>query len=293
LELVKLFKISATIDYLNKNLHVKSKIKKMKFNRLFILLLICLPEISAQSFSIGFFPDQKIYSRYYADPLAHQFSLSKHLESSEWFGNIGAHLAFSNINFEKHVFQLSVGATAFNTLIKTPGHIQVYTVDYLVDFFLDYEIRSGLNARFILGHLSAHFSDDGITQLNNIPISYVRDYVGFHLQNSISAINGKLYGGLFYNFHNEPVDKHFTYQIGLDGGLPLHDKIFLLAAADIKIKSEVKNSTSQNFELGIIFPYQERMSFRIAYMHRRGYEERGQLFNRKDIKNVIGLFLDF
>jgi hypothetical protein len=265
----------------------------MKFNILFILSLFYFSEIPAQSFSIDFFPEKKIYSRYYSDPLAHQFSLSKHLESNQWFGNLGAHIAFSNINIDQNVFQLSVGATTFNTLIKTPGHIQVYTVDYLVDFFLDYEIRSYLKTRFIFGHLSAHFADDGITQLNNVPISYVRDYVGLHFQNSLSVINGKLYGGFYYIFHNEPVDKHFTYQVGLDGGLPVFENIFLLAAADIKIKSEVKNGTSQSFEFGIIFPFQEKMNFRLVYMHRRGFEERGQLFNRKDIKNTIGLFLDF
>lgn len=264
----------------------------MKSYYLFILFFVS-PGIYGQSFSVEFFPEKKIFSRYYADPLAHQFSLSKHLESSEWFGNIGAHIAFSNVILNEHRFQFSVGATSFNTLIKTPGHIQVYTVDYLVDFFLDTQIREGLFARFIMGHLSAHFSDDGITQLNKIPISYVRDYLGLHVQNSLNFINGKIYGGVFYNFHNEPVDKHFTFQLGLDGGIPLYEKIFLVAAADIKIKSEVQNGITQSWQTGIVFPYGERMNFRIAYTHRRGFEERGQLFNIKDNKNIFGLYLDF
>jgi hypothetical protein len=258
-----------------------------------LLLLFFLPELYPQDFSIGFFPEKKIYSRYYADALSHQFSLSKHLESSEWFGNIGAQIAFSNLIINEHLFQFSVGATSFNTLIKKPGHIQVYTVDYLVDFFLDSQIYKGLIGRFILGHLSAHYSDDGIIELNNVPISYVRDYTGFHIQDSLPFVNGKFYGGFFYNFHNEPVDEHFTYQLGMDGGLPVLKEIFLFTAIDIKIKSEVNYGTVQSFQFGAVFPYRNKMSFRIAYTHRRGFEERGQLFDRKDIKNTIGLFLDF
>ncbi|MGE5810174.1 MAG: hypothetical protein ACM339_01640 [Ignavibacteria bacterium] len=264
----------------------------MKFS-CFTILILCLHEISAQDISLHFFPDNKIYSRYYADPLAHQFSLSKHLESSEWFGNIGAQIAFSDFIINNYIFQLSVGATSFNTLIKKPGHIQVYTADYLVDFFLDYEIQSGLKGRFILGHFSAHYSDDGITQLNNVPISYVRDYIGLHLQNSVPALNGKFYGGFYYNFHNEPVDKHFTYQLGLEGGFPLIEEVFLYSAFDVKIKSEVEYGTTQSYQLGVIFPYRKQMTFRIAYTHRRGFEERGQLYNMKDVKNIVGLFLDF
>jgi hypothetical protein len=266
----------------------------MKIKILSLFIFIPLLSILPQKFKIEFFPDVKLYKRYFADAISHQFSLSKHFESNEWFGNIGNSLAFSDITIDARKFQLSAGATAFNTLIKTPGHIQVYTVDYLVDIFLDSRITDDLTGRFIWGHLSAHYSDDGIVQLGKYPFSYVRDYIGLHLQNFLAQFNGKIYTGFFYNFHNEPVlDKHITIQIGGDGGINLSSDIFLFAAVDLKIKSEVDNGTTQSFQTGILFPYSSDTNLRIAFTHRRGFEERGQLYNLKNIKNTLGIYLDF
>lgn len=255
---------------------------------------VFISAVFSQNFSVDVFPQQKIYKKYYADAVSHQFSIAKHLESREWFGNIGANLAIFNVGLYDQVFQLSAGATVLNTIIKTPGHIQVYTVDYLVDFYADSKLTDQLIGRFIFGHLSAHYSDDGIVELNNIPISYVRDYVGIHAQFLLPDINGKIYAGGFYNFHNEPVlDKHSTYQFGFDGGYFLIENLLLFAAVDIKIKSEVNFGTTQSYQTGLRFPVNGFISARLAYTHRRGFEERGQIFNQTDIKNSFGLFLDF
>lgn len=248
----------------------------------------------AQNFSVKVFPQKKLFEKYYADAVSHQFSIAKHLESREWFGNIGANLALLDLTLINHVYQLSAAATVLNTVIKTPGHIQVYTIDYLVDFYADSKINDRLIGRFIFGHLSAHYSDDGIVELNNFPISYVRDYVGLHAQFLLPEIYGKVYAGGYYNFHNEPVtDKHSTYQVGFDGGYPLLPELMAYAAVDIKIKSEVDFGTTQSFQLGLKFPVNGFISARFAFTHRRGFEERGQIFNRKDIKNSLGIYLDF
>ncbi len=260
----------------------------------FLIATAFIATAFSQDLSIEVFPQNKIYEKYFADAVSHQFSLSKHLESREWFGNIGANIAIFDVGLYGHAFQLSAAATVLNTIIKTPGHIQVYTVDYLVDFYADSKITEKLTGRFVFGHLSAHYSDDGIIELNNFPISYVRDYVGLHAQYEVPEINGKIYAGGFYNFHNEPVlDKHSTYQFGFDGGYLLFGNLLLYTAVDIKIKSEVNFGTTQSFQAGLRFPVNGFISARIAYTHRRGFEERGQIFNQKDIKNSIGLFLDF
>jgi hypothetical protein len=259
-----------------------------------LIIVVFISAAFAQNFSVDVFPQKKIYEIYFADAVSHQFSISKHLESREWFGNIGANLAIFDVGIFNQIFQLSAGATVLNTIIKTPGHIQVYTVDYLVDFYADSKITERLTGRFIFGHLSAHYSDDGIIELNNFPISYVRDYAGLHAQYSVPEINGKVYAGGFYNFHNEPVlDMHSTYQFGFDGGYLLIENLLLFAAVDIKIKSEVNFGTTQSYQAGLRFPVNGFISARLAYTHRRGFEERGQIFNQTDIKNSFGLFLDF
>lgn len=256
--------------------------------------IITIFSLNAQNFSISVFPEKKFYEKYYADAISHQFSLNKHLESNQWFGNIGAELAIFDLSYDKISTQISAGATVFNTLIKTPGHIQVFTVDYLVDFYGDIEISNNLFTRFIWGHLSAHFSDDGITQLNYFPVSYVRDYVGLHFQKQLPKYNSKIYVGGFWNFHNEPkTEKHYTFQFGGDYSHEFFDNIAVYTAVDIKFKSEVEYATTQSYQLGILFPYNKTTRFRIAFTHREGFEERGQLFNFKDSKNMIGFYIDF
>lgn len=264
--------------------------------KIFSLLFVVFFQvfIQAQSFELKFFPAEKFYEKYFADALSHQFSLGKHLESRQWFGNIGASIPLFNFGYGKYIIQASAAATVFNTIIKTPGHIQVYTVDYLVDFFGDYSFTDELRGRFIFGHLSAHYSDDGIIELNNYSISYVRDYVGLHFQFLPDRTGIKLYSGVFYNFHNEPaLNRHFTFQGGCEYHYSLSEDIAVYAAADLKLKSEVEYGSTQSFQAGIIFPAAEEKYFRLAYTHRRGFEERGQIYNLKDIKNSITLYFDF
>lgn len=64
----------------------------------FILILFLMPiKIYPQIFSLKIFPDDKFYEKYLADAISNQFSLHKHLESSQWFGNIGGGFALFNL----------------------------------------------------------------------------------------------------------------------------------------------------------------------------------------------------
>jgi hypothetical protein len=100
--------------------------------------------------------------------------------------------------------------------------------------------------------------------------------------------------GGFYNFHNEPrTGKHSTFQLGGDAGILIYKNVFAYLAFDIKIKSEVNNGTTQSFQAGVKFPVQKRIQLRLAFTHRRGFEERGQLYNLHNIKNSLGIYFDF
>lgn len=266
----------------------------MKKSISFLILLFLTSTSICQNFNLKLFPEKKIFQKHYADAISHQVSLSKHFESTQWFANIGVNIPVFDLGLFYYDFQISASTTIFNTIIKTPGHIQVYTVDYLVDFYIDTKFTDNLNGRFIFGHLSAHYSDDGIVELGNNPISYVRDYIGISGQYILHQLNGKVYFSGFYNYHNEPPrNKHSTFQIGFDAGYYLIQSLKVYFAFDLKVKSEVNNGTAQSFQMGIIFPSRDKINFRLAYTHRRGFEERGQLYNLKDIKNSLGIYIDF
>lgn len=54
--------------------------------------------------TIQIFRDDLIYQKYYADALSHQFSLSKHFGSNEWYGNIGLEKPLLNFDFDDNIY---------------------------------------------------------------------------------------------------------------------------------------------------------------------------------------------
>jgi hypothetical protein len=255
----------------------------------FLLVLFISSLLPAQKITL--LPEKVIFDKYYADALSHQFSISKHLESSEWFGNVGISIPAFNLEYKQHLLQISAASTIFNTVIKTPGHIQVYTVDYLVDFFFDYNISTNIPVRFVFGHLSAHYSDDGITELNNYPISYVRDYVGLHIQYLCN--DSKVYAGFYHNFHIEPeAGKQNNFQFGADKFFRIYDIVEIYGAIDMKMKAESDFTPVQSYQAGFRLSHGYLRALRFAYTFRSGFEERGQLYDIRDKKQSLGIFLD-
>jgi hypothetical protein len=198
------------------------------------------------------------------------------------------------LNINNNLYQFTIAATVFNTLKITPPHIQVFTADYCVDFFLDRNFGNDYILRFNWGHLSAHFSDDGILQLKETSINYVRDYVGLQGEKLLDQINGKAYAAFTFNFHNEPrKNKHIRFQFGFDAGKNISDNLLLYFAFDFKMKAENNYGTTKALQIGFKYPEDGNSFIRLAYTFRTGYEERGQLYNMTDSKNIIGLYLDF
>ncbi len=264
----------------------------MKFFLLSLFLLFSNPVFSQTSIKI--FPKKKTYQKYYADAISHQFSLLKHFESNEWYGNIGTDKPLLNLTINNNDYQFSIAATVFSTLKITPPHIQVFTADYLVDFFLDRNFGDDYLLRFNWGHMSAHFVDDGILQLNQTSINYVRDYIGLQGEKLIDLINGKVYAAATYNFHNEPrKNKHTRFQFGFDAGKKISENVLLYFAFDIKMKAEVNNGTTKAFQIGFKYPQNGDSFIRLAYTFRTGYDERGQLYEETSSRNLLGLYFDF
>jgi hypothetical protein len=263
----------------------------MKFLLSFILLLFS-SQLFSQSF-LKIFPEKKIYQKYYADAISHQFSLLKDFGTNEWYGNIGSNRPLLNLNVKDNVYQLTVAATVFSTLKFSPPHIQVYTADYLVDFFLDKDLGNNYLLRFNWGHMSAHFVDDGILQLNQTSINYVRDYIGIQAEKLLNGINGKIYAAATYNFHNEPrKSKHYRLQLGFNAGKNITDNILIYLAFDFKLKAEINNGTTKAIQIGFKYPGNSISTIRLAYTFRSGYDERGQLYNLTNSKNILGLYFD-
>ena len=264
----------------------------MKFFFPSLLLLFNSLIFSQTSFKV--FPEKKIYQKYYADAISHQFSILKHFESNEWYGNIGSDRPLFNLSINDNIYQFTVAATVFSTLKITPPHIQVFTADYLVDFFLDRNFGNDYLLRFNWGHMSAHFVDDGILQLNQTSINYVRDYIGLQGEKLIDLINGKVYAAATYNFHNEPrKNKHTRFQLGFDAGKTISGNILLYFAFDIKMKAEVNNGTTKAFQIGFKYSQNGNSFIRLAYTFRTGYDERGQLYEETSSRNLLGLYFDF
>ena len=244
--------------------------------------------------TVEFFPGERIYPVYRADALAHQFSLTRVTNNTEWIGAIGGSLPLVEVAAGDCAGQWGVGASVFNRIIKTPGHITVYTVDYKIDFPIDLKLPI-FALRLAFGHISNHYADDGIEILGLRSISAVKDYVQLAFARGIPLIGGTGYAGVVYNYHNEPIlDKRWAVQFGGDfGNWRLTSWATVYGAVDFKIKEEVGWGSTQSYQAGVVLVPRGSYDFRVAYTHRTGYEERGQVYDRSTANDLITLFLDF
>ena len=241
-----------------------------------------------------FLPGKKLFPLQTADGLAHQMSLSRVTENRDWIGVIGASLPVLQADFPDAKLQAGVAATTFNRLIKTPGHLAVYTIDYKVDFPFDLQL-SRLTLRFAVGHISSHFADDGIEMLNKRSIQYVNDYVTVGAGYDLPLIGGTVYGIINYIYHTVPVpNRPWMLQVGADfGNYPLTGFARLYGAFDVRVKQDVSWGSTQSYQVGVKLFARDDLQLRFAYTLRLGFEDRGQFYLNKETKNLYSVFLDF
>ncbi|HCV44319.1 MAG TPA: hypothetical protein DGH68_12595 [Bacteroidetes bacterium] len=262
-----------------------------------LLLLALIPTSLAWSQQerelIEFFPGEKIFPSFTADPLTHQISLSHIMENREWIGTLGGSIPLAQVNLEGAEVQISVAGSTFNRLITPPG-LTVYTIDYKVDFPLDVRV-SETAFRFALGHYSCHFADDGIELLGKHSIQYIKDYVMLGVAQDIPLIGGHVYFAGHWAYHNVPIqDKNWALQFGFEAGnVSVHQFVQLYCAVDLKLKQEVSWGSTQSYQIGARLFARGTRALRIAYTLRRGFDERGQFFDQHEDANIISAFIDF
>lgn len=242
---------------------------------------------------IEFLPEQKIFPRFTADALTHTISLSRVTDNRDWIGTIGASVPLLDVATPQGTVQFSVAASTFNRLIKPPRGLTVYTIDYKVDFPLDFRHRD-LAFRIAYGHYSCHFADDGIELLGRRSIQYIKDGLAVAASYDFAAIGGYVYTEAQYNYHISPMeDKRWQLQLGFEcGNIVLAGDARLYSAVDIKWKQDVSWGTTQSYHLGVKLLERRNHGFRIGYTLRTGFEERGQFFDQQVTANLVSIFVD-
>jgi hypothetical protein len=268
---------------------------KLRIVLLVFLVISCCTEVHPQSWQpeVDFFPGKKIFPTFVADGLAHQLSLSDVTNNRDWIGAVGGSVPVVQVGIRQIEMQASVAATVFSRLLKSPGHLIVHTVDYKVDFPIDVRF-SALALRLALGHVSAHFADDGIEQIGEKSIQYVRDYVSIAVVHDVPMLGGHVYAGADYNYNTAPVrHKQWVVQLGTEfGNFSVADYARIYGALDIKVKEEVSWGSIQSYQIGVKLFERNNRSLRVAYTLRRGFEERGQFFDKRETANLISVFID-
>ena len=268
---------------------------KLRIILLVFLVINQCREVHPQSRfpQIDFFPGKKIFPPFITDGLEHQFSLSNVTDNRDWIGAVGGSVPVIQLNVRQIEMQVSVAATVFSRLIKSPGHLIVHTVDYRVDFPIDVRF-SALVLRVALGHVSGHFADDGIERLGEKSIQYIRDYISLAIVHDIPLMGGHVYASTGYNYNTAPVQrKQWLVQFGTEfGNFLLTDYAQLYGALDIKVKEEISWGSIQSYQVGVKLFTQRNHGLRVAYTLRQGFEERGQFFDRRATVNLVSIFID-
>jgi hypothetical protein len=244
--------------------------------------------------TVEFFPGNKIFPLFTADGLSHQLSLSRVTDNREWIGAVGGSIPVVQINVQEAAIQGSVAVTVFNRLIKTPGHLTVYTVDYKVDFPVDIRL-SDLSLRAAVGHISCHFADDALEILGKHSIQYAVDYLSLGGAYDVPFVKGYLYAGINYSYGTQPIpNKPWLLQLGADfAHIALHEEATLYGAIDVKVKEEAGWGSTRSFQVGLrVFP-RKHYGLRLAYTLRMGYADRGQFYLNQETLHLVSAFVDF
>lgn len=243
---------------------------------------------------VTFLPAGKIFPLFTADALSHQLSLSRVMDNHDYIGAVGGSVPMIQVDFPGVQTQASVAVTLFNRLVKTPGHLEVYTIDFKVD--VPFDVRfSDFALRLAFGHISCHFADDALELFGKKSIQHVNDYMSLAAAYDIAVIGGYVYGGFNYSYGTQPVQhRPWLLQVGTHfGNIVIHEDIALYGALDVKIRQENGWGSTRSIQVGAqLFPYANR-HIRFAYTRRTGFEDRGQFYLSTTSLNLISIFFDF
>lgn len=249
-------------------------------------------------FSLELLPSKHIAPLFTANTTEHRITISKIFEVNKYIGGMGGRFPLALAKYEGITGQLVIASTGYVHLRRTPGHLQVETIDFFVDFFVDIVLNKEWTIRSGFGHTSQHFVDDAFEILGyKNSINYVRDYFKIFVLKKTDILKGFLYAGTYYNYHfiiNTPTKNKMIYEFGGEVlNTNLTDVIIIYVACDIKIHGELHYGTTQNYQIGIKIGEEYGHTLRLAYNYRTGLEERGQFYNQRVRWNTLGLYFDF
>ncbi len=243
----------------------------------------------------GFFPENRIFPKFFADGTAEQFSLSKDAFTRQWIGGIGGILRVYQFMYGTAVIQIGIGSTVYASLFKEPDVVNVQTVNFFVDVPIEIRFNKMFAVRTGYGHYSAHLADDGIEALKLHSINYAKDYLPLFLAYNLDSLGSCIYGGVRFDAYTIPeYNKRWNIQLGIEGGnYEIFSGVKLYGAVDIKFKSEVAWATTQSYQIGIKILEKGSHDVRIAYTYRTGIDDRGQFYKNKLNLSLIGVYFDF
>ncbi len=250
------------------------------------------------NFSLELLPSKHIAPLFTANSTEHRVTISKIFEVNKYIGGMGGIFPLTSATYNGITGQLAIASTGYVHLRRTPGHLQVETIDFFVDVFADIALNKEWTIRSGFGHTSQHFVDDAFEILGyKKSINYVRDYFKFFILKKAEILNGFLYAGAYYNYHfviDVPTKNKMIYEFGSEVlNTHLTDAIILYLACDIKIHGELNYGTTQNYQIGLKMGEEFGHTLRLAYNYRAGLEERGQFYNKHVSWNILGLYFDF
>ncbi len=275
-----------------------SKQKKI-FSLLLFFSTFAFSQTSPEKdFSLEFLPSKQIAPLFTANATEHRITISKIFEVNNFTGGMGGRFPLALATYKGITGQLNIASTGYVHLRRTPGHLQVETIDFFVDVFADIILDKEWTMRTGFGHTSQHFVDDAFEILGyKNSINYVRDYFKFFILKKVDILNGFFYAGAYYNYHfviDAPTKNKMIYEFGSEVlNTNLTNAIILYLAFDIKIHGELHYGTTQNYQIGIKMGEEFGNTFRVAYNYRAGLEERGQFYNQRIRWNTLGLYFDF
>jgi hypothetical protein len=284
----------ATLDQnSSKNFPTRVKLRLLAF------VFIAFPPyhylFCAEGLQTDFFPNQILFPRFLADGAAQQMSVNKDLYSRRWLGSIGGMQRILQLKNDNLTLQFGVGASVKATLIKMPAVVQVVTVDFFIDFPIEFQLSKNILLRTGWGHYSGHFADDGIELLKLSSVNYAKDYTPILCAYKVNAIGGFVYGGVRLDYYSIPkVGKNWNIQLGVEGGnMLIADGVRLYGTIDIKARSEVAWATTQSYQLGVKLLEHNLNAIRVAYTYRTGIADQGQFYRERINLSLMGVYLDF
>jgi hypothetical protein len=252
---------------------------------------------TTQKLAWSILPQEHLVPLFTADSRAHRLSIQKTIQSNGYIGSMGGIFPVFTVAKGPRAFQFSVASTVYTTLLKWTDRGQLQNIDFFVDFFGDIKFNDHWALRGSLGHTSQHLSDDAMVTEKRIPINYTRDYAQLFGDYQNKQYRFRLYGGLTYNGNLKAVKSYGVVlmpQFGFEHSPVkwfLHN--YLYYAADIKFRGESDYRTIQNYQIGYKYAIEKQHTFRFAFDHSRGMDERGQFYTQARNFSRFGFYFDF